>query len=141
MSRDVFTTGDVARICRVAPKTAFKWVVSGLLEGYRLPGSRDWRVTRESLVRFLEENGIPLRWLDEFANENPKDCRVSLRSREAAKSLGISETTLWRWTKVGIIPHVRVSLGRREIVLYPLDELKAWLARQSQTRVNGKEPK
>ena len=141
MFKDVFTTGDIARICRVSPKTVFKWIVSGLLDGYRLPGSKDWRVTRDSLLRFLEENGMPLRWLDEFEFANAKGCRISLRSREAAKALSISETTLWRWTKAGIVPHVRVDLGYREMVLYPLDELKAWLARQSRTQVDNKKSK
>ena len=66
MPRDVFRTGEIAVICRVAPRTVFNWLDSGLLEGYRLPRSRDWRVTRESLVRFLEENGMPIRFLIEY---------------------------------------------------------------------------
>jgi excisionase family DNA binding protein len=57
---------------------------------------------------------------------------VVLRYREAAKVLGVSPRTLWLWTKAGIVPHVRVGLGRRKIILYPLDELRSWLARQSQ---------
>jgi len=57
---------------------------------------------------------------------------VVLRYREAAKVLGVSPRTLWLWTKNGLVPHVRVGLGRRKIILYPLDELRSWLARQSQ---------
>ena len=56
---------------------------------------------------------------------------VVLRYREAAKVLGISPRTLWLWTKNGLVPHVRVGLGRRKIILYPLDELRSWLARQA----------
>jgi excisionase family DNA binding protein len=63
---------------------------------------------------------------------------VVLRYREAAKVLGVSQRTLWLWTKAGLIPHVRVGLGRRKTILYPLDEIKAWLANQSRTQINGK---
>jgi len=57
---------------------------------------------------------------------------VVLRYREAAKLLGVSPRTLWLWTKKGIVPHVRVGLGRRKLILYPIDELKSWLSRQTQ---------
>lgn len=56
---------------------------------------------------------------------------VVLRYREAAKVLGVSPRTLWLWTKNGLVPHVRVGLGRRKIILYPLEELRSWLSRQS----------
>lgn len=56
----VLTTGQVAKICKVAPRTVSKWFDSGKLKGYRLPGSRDRRIPRENLLRFMKENGIPL---------------------------------------------------------------------------------
>ena len=34
--RNVLTTGDVARICSVAPRTVSKWFDMGLLKGYVL---------------------------------------------------------------------------------------------------------
>jgi excisionase family DNA binding protein len=56
----VFTTGQVAEICQVAPRTVSKWFDSGRLRGYRIPGSRDRRIPRESLKAFLRANGLPL---------------------------------------------------------------------------------
>jgi excisionase family DNA binding protein len=56
----VYTTGQVARLCRVATWTVAKWVDSGRLVGYRIPGSRERRVLRKELVRFLRDNGLPL---------------------------------------------------------------------------------
>lgn len=56
----VLTTGQAARVCRVAPRTISKWFDTGLLKGYRLPGCGDRRIPRESLVKFLESRGIPL---------------------------------------------------------------------------------
>src|SRR5512134_2930986 len=60
----VFTTGQVAKICKVAPRTVSKWFDSGRLKGYRIPGSQDRRIPREYLIKFLKENGMPLGELD-----------------------------------------------------------------------------
>jgi len=62
--KDVFTTGEVARICRVGVNTVLKWFDSGRLKGYRLPGSQDRRIPVENLIRFLKDNGMPLRELE-----------------------------------------------------------------------------
>jgi len=58
------TTGDVARICRVAPRTVSKWFDTGKLRGYRIPGSRDRRIPVQQLVAFMRAHGIPLDGLD-----------------------------------------------------------------------------
>ena len=65
MNRKVFTTGQVAKICKVAPRTVSKWFDSGRLRGYRIPGSQDRRIPREHLIRFLKEHGMPLGELEE----------------------------------------------------------------------------
>ena len=59
-TRMVFTTGQVAKICQVAPRTVSKWFDSGKLKGYRIPGSQDRRIPRDQLIRFLKDNGMPL---------------------------------------------------------------------------------
>ena len=58
--KDVFTTGEVAKICNVAARTVSKWFDSGQLEGYRIPGSKDRRIPVASLTRFMKSHGIPL---------------------------------------------------------------------------------
>jgi excisionase family DNA binding protein len=58
------TTGQVARICQVAPRTVSKWFDRGQLRGYRIPGSRDRRIPVDRLVAFMRANGIPLTGLD-----------------------------------------------------------------------------
>jgi hypothetical protein len=58
---DLFTTTDVARICKVAPRTVVHWFDSGRLRGHRQGAGRGKRViTRDDLVRFLKEHGMPL---------------------------------------------------------------------------------
>ena len=56
----VYTTGEVARICQVAPRTVSKWFDTGRLKGYRIPGSLDRRIPRDSLVEFMRAHGMPL---------------------------------------------------------------------------------
>jgi excisionase family DNA binding protein len=62
--KDVLTTGDVARLCGVAPRTVSKWFDAGQLRGFKIPGSRDRRIPRDSLIRFMRAYGIPLKGLD-----------------------------------------------------------------------------
>jgi excisionase family DNA binding protein len=57
--RTVFTTGQVAKIAKVAPRTVSKWFDSGRLKGYRIPGSQDRRIPRDKLIAFFKENGMP----------------------------------------------------------------------------------
>ena len=59
-NKEVFTTGEVAGICNVAPRTVSKWFDSGQLRGYRIPGSKDRRIPKAHLLRFMRAHGIPL---------------------------------------------------------------------------------
>ena len=58
--KDLFTTGEAAEICRVSQQTIIRCFDSGRLEGFRVPGSRFRRIPRQSLVKFMRENKIPL---------------------------------------------------------------------------------
>jgi excisionase family DNA binding protein len=57
--KDVLTTGEVAKICNVAPRTVSKWFDSGQLRGYRIPGSKDRRIPLNALIRFMKQHNIP----------------------------------------------------------------------------------
>ena len=61
--KDVLTTGEVAKICNVAPRTVSKWFDSGALNGYRIPGSKDRRIPLNQLIRFMKQHGMPLNGL------------------------------------------------------------------------------
>ncbi len=63
-AKDVLTTGQVAKVCKVAPRTVAKWFDSGQLRGYRIPGSKDRRIPLNQLVRFMQAHGIPLEGLE-----------------------------------------------------------------------------
>jgi two-component system, OmpR family, response regulator RpaA len=57
--KTVFTTGEAAKICKVSQQTIIRCFDSGQLKGFRVPGSRFRRIPRESLFRFMKDNGIP----------------------------------------------------------------------------------
>ncbi|MHC4423298.1 MAG: helix-turn-helix domain-containing protein [Planctomycetota bacterium] len=57
--KNVLTTGDVAKICNVAPRTVSKWFDSGQLKGYRIPGSKDRRIPVSELIRFMKVHNMP----------------------------------------------------------------------------------
>jgi len=57
--KNVLTTGDVAKICNVAPRTVSKWFDNGQLKGYRIPGSKDRRIPVGELVRFMKLHNMP----------------------------------------------------------------------------------
>lgn len=58
-AKTVFTTGEAARICKVSQQTIIRCFDSGQLKGFRVPGSRFRRIPRETLYKFMKENGIP----------------------------------------------------------------------------------
>ncbi len=62
--KSVFTTGEVADICKLSQQTVIRCFDSGRLHGYRVPGSRFRRIPRESLIQFMKEHSIPLDQLE-----------------------------------------------------------------------------
>lgn len=58
--KEVLTTGEVAKICNVAPRTVSKWFDTGALKGYRIPGSRDRRIPTSELIRFMKAHSMPI---------------------------------------------------------------------------------
>lgn len=58
--RQVFTTGQIAKLAKVAPRTVSKWFDSGILKGWRIPGSEDRRISRQNYLDFCREYNIPL---------------------------------------------------------------------------------
>ena len=89
--KDVLTTGQVAQICNVAPRTVTKWFDSGQLKGYRIPGSRDRRIPTPELIRFMKAHNIPTEALEmgkmrvlviESDWETAENLAVALRSKK-----------------------------------------------------------
>jgi two-component system, OmpR family, response regulator RpaA len=78
MPGDHLTTGQVARLCGVAPRTVSKWFDSGKLPGFRVPGSRDRRIPRAAFRAFLTANALPIDAFEQFEAAEATDAPVVL---------------------------------------------------------------
>ena len=58
-----YTTGQIAKLCRVCERTVAKWIDSGLLKGSRPLASQFRRVLASDLVAFMREHGMPEEWV------------------------------------------------------------------------------
>lgn len=64
--RTILTTGQVAKICKVATRTVSKWVDRKLLPGsYRIPGGEDRRIPRDALLHFMKLHNMPTHELED----------------------------------------------------------------------------
>ena len=59
----VFTTGQIRKLLHVSMRTVTIWFDRGLLSGFHVPGvpglkPKCRRISRESLVEFVRENGM-----------------------------------------------------------------------------------
>ncbi|MBS3733903.1 MAG: helix-turn-helix domain-containing protein [Phycisphaerae bacterium] len=81
LHKPVLTTGEVARLCHVAPRTVSKWFDSGQLPGYRIPGSGDRRIPLAQLITFMRDHRMPMDGIDGGT------CRVLLIDHHAACGL------------------------------------------------------
>ena len=57
--KDLYSTGDVARMCGVTINTVVKWFEAGVLKGKRTSETGARRITRRSLFSFLKKRGFP----------------------------------------------------------------------------------
>jgi hypothetical protein len=116
--RSVLTTGDVARVCEVAPRTVAKWFDRGDLKGWKIPGSPDRRVPVQSLREFMARHGMPTAELDRLvyltvlAIEVPTEVLDELRRR-------LPESQGWRIVsgQLGFEAGVYAATARPDLVV------------------------
>lgn len=63
--KQVFTTGEAARLCNLSQQTIIRCFDSGRLRGYHVPGSKTRRIPRADLIRFMRSHQMPLDALGE----------------------------------------------------------------------------
>ena len=80
LTNEILTSGQVAKICQVAPRTVSKWIDNKALKGFRLPLSLDRRVARCDLIEFLKNNGFPTQLFN-------LDHRPSVQNRTLAAAI------------------------------------------------------
>lgn len=68
MRQDIFTTGEVAKVCKISQQTVIRCFDAGKLNGFRVPGSRFRRIPRDALIQFMKEHNIPIDQLESGKN-------------------------------------------------------------------------
>lgn len=68
-SKQVFTTGEAAEICKISQQTIIRCFDNGRLSGFRVPGSRFRRIPRDDLIRFMQNNNMPTTQLEGGAHK------------------------------------------------------------------------
>ncbi len=58
-TKQVFTTGEAARICRLSLQTIIRYFDNGRLKGFRVPGSSDRRILRGDVLQLMRRRRIP----------------------------------------------------------------------------------
>lgn len=54
------TPGEIALYCDVHQRTVSRWIASGQLKGFKLPGRGNYRVVLEDFICFLNQQKIPV---------------------------------------------------------------------------------
>jgi excisionase family DNA binding protein len=55
-----YSTGEIAKFCDVNLRTVIRWIEKGELEGFKLPGRGNNRITEAAFLRFLSRHNIPM---------------------------------------------------------------------------------
>jgi len=54
------TSGEIASYCDVNLRTVIRWIESGKLKGFKLPGRGNNRILVEDFLSFLDEHNMPI---------------------------------------------------------------------------------
>jgi len=63
-NKQVFTTGEAAKICKVSQQTIIRCFDNGRLRGFKVPGSRFRRIPRSELIQFMRHNQMDMSRLE-----------------------------------------------------------------------------
>jgi excisionase family DNA binding protein len=97
MDKEVYTTSEAARICRISPSTLFRAIRNNQIKAFATPGGH-YRITREDLDRFLVQSGMPsLRSAQKrskvlVVEDNPTELRLIRRLLERDPLLDVRST-------------------------------------------------
>jgi excisionase family DNA binding protein len=83
--KSAYTTGEAAHICNLSQTTIIRLFDSGVLKGYRVPGSRFRRIPHEDLERFLTEHALPNTLAQPTADGQPTEAAAPVDPTTGAK--------------------------------------------------------
>ncbi|MBS3093584.1 helix-turn-helix domain-containing protein [Candidatus Pacearchaeota archaeon] len=120
-----YSTGDIAKLCKVAPKTVSRWIDEGYLRGYKIPGSKERRVSPKHLKRFLCDHEMAEVLEEEeffWTGEVAAICRISIQSIIHGYNLGV-----WKGHSLPGSKFRRIGRGTLEKVMKEYDIPREYL--------------
>lgn len=63
--KSVYTTGEAADICKLSQQTIIRCFDNGQITGFRVPGSKFRRIPHAALVKFMQDNHLPMDGLED----------------------------------------------------------------------------
>ena len=75
-----YTTGEVAKICKMSQGTIIKYFDKGYIKGFLMPpANTERRIPYRNLLDFMTENNIPLNFLEDYLgiDELPESLKPS----------------------------------------------------------------
>ena len=67
--KEEYTVGDIARMLNVDRTTVFRWVQRGVIEAYSPSPGSNYKITRENLVKYLNEHNIPSKYFNTYSKK------------------------------------------------------------------------
>lgn len=125
--QDYLSVSEAASFLSVSPSTLRRWDEQKILKPLRTPGGQR-RYTKEQLEAFIK-NGKDVKNGSLVSRLQKKFLSIS----EAAKTLGVSVSTLRRWEKEKVLSPVRTPGGQRR---YPAEDLRDLNGDKKAQRIN-----
>jgi len=58
MGKQIYTSGEVANLLGIPPRTARRYITNGKIEATQNQVTGTWTITRESLISFMKDRGV-----------------------------------------------------------------------------------
>ncbi|MHC4664077.1 MAG: helix-turn-helix domain-containing protein [Planctomycetota bacterium] len=105
--KEVYTSGDIARILKVTTNTVTKWFDQGVIKGYTLPGSKARRITASDFEAFIKRHEVPVGRLQKEA---------SFTTAECAHFCFVTTNTVTKWADKGLLPCFNLGGSNRRLI-------------------------
>ncbi len=88
MNKDILTTYDIAKYCKVSPRTVVQWIGKGMINAYRTPGNHS-RVKVHDFLAFLKKYNMPVSKELEIFQEKDRKKKILIVDDDRNMALSI----------------------------------------------------
>jgi DNA-binding transcriptional MerR regulator len=118
--KEVYTSGDIAKILKVTTNTVTKWFDLGIIKGYTLPESKARRITSANFQVFVKKFKIPV---DRLQRER------AFTTAECAHFCYVTTNTVTKWADKGLLLFFNLGGSGRRLIF--LKDIQAFMKENS----------